>query len=163
MKKQFLYITFVLATFLLSSCAQAKPTFFDVIGLPENQFNTNLTLETIENITELKVGKGVDFDGVNHTASLIQVVADQDIRVFKLNSDSEWVEIGNKLSYGGRIIDIPTKETDPFGIGSFWLDAIPDNCKEGEISDVRIVVVGSILDEENPETVGAYLDVTLEP
>ena len=132
MKKIILYLIFVLFMLSLSSCysvEETPPTFFDVIGLPESKFNSALELKTIENFTILACGETVDLDAVNNTNTLIQLVLDTNVKIFKLNSDSEWIEIENKLNYAGRIVNIPTKESDPLGEGSFWLGVRPDNCE----------------------------------
>ncbi len=169
MKKSVQYLVLVLTTLFLSSCYSldnASPTFFEVIGISENKFNSELTLEIIDKFTILKIGETVDLDAVNNINTPIQLVADIGIRVFKLNSDSEWVEIKNQLSYGGRIINIPTKENDPGGWGSFMVSVRPEINPIAESADIRIIVLGTILSEdgqENLESVGAYLDITLEP
>jgi hypothetical protein len=169
MKKTSLYLIFILSIFSLSSCyrvEEIQPTFFDIVGVSEDAFNSELELVMYENLTIFRIDDTIELDAVNHTERTIHVVADSDIRFFQLNADLEWVEIENRLNYSGRTIFVPTKEDDPLGVGSFMIIGEPDYSQVSEGSDLRVVVIGTILDkngEATSEVVGAYLDITLQP
>ncbi len=163
MKMIFRFTSVIIMLLGLTSCSDADVLYKSKILLLLKGFNKNITIELSERWNTYEMGDNIQFDIMNLTESQIQITPDQDIRIFQQYSNT-WLEIDNRIDYCSAIDIVPTIETDPLGMGFLMFIVIPDVIGDLQTTTVRIVVLGTLLDEiGNPtETrVGAFVDVSL--
>jgi hypothetical protein len=152
---------------VLSSCSSATnlaeqssiPT--PDIGI-EVQNQKYLQVTAPDGWNSFKTGKPVSLLIIN--ISDTQIVSDPDLaaRIF-VRTDDEWLEVTNKtVSLNGPIALEPNKNFDATKTVSLLL--LPDLPNDSVTSDVRIFVVGTLIENgKESKKVASYIDLRLNP
>jgi len=138
---------------------------FPTLDVQIDEFNSNIGIEPIQHLNSYKIGDDLVFDVVNYTDAPIQIMPDNDIKIFQWQV-SNWTEINNHLNYLSIIEMIPTKKQDPLGVGSLMFSAIPDIVIDSKPITIRVIVIATICDKEGnptPLKAGAYVDFNISP
>ena len=136
-----------------TSCDKAIP-------LVSQDNNTVLQIDLPAHLNDFKIGSPLFIVASNMSNSRIQVIPDQDLKLFWLQ-DGTWTTVKNNDDYLGAIKSIATKsESDP---GSRMYSADLDIAHQNDAIQVCIVLEGTTDIGGSRSKVVAFREVTLHP
>jgi hypothetical protein len=133
---------------------------------PIDDINKSLSIKLSDDKKSLHVDDDITLIIENRSPHFLFFDLSHDYIKLFMESDSEWVEVKNKIAYSG------SRTLSPQGIPLLNLDGtwVEPVFEENMIKDktdvlLRIVVIGKIIENDVPteKAVGAYVDVHMSP
>lgn len=153
----------------LSGCASKKDSSFEnLIPIALEDMNDQMTLSLpnlYDGVYEPKIGEIVTLALESHVDENIYFPSNYGVSIYNYY-DNQWVEVKNLLD--GRYYPISNRQISPTNndvVGRVLISFEPDISNQITPTDLRIVVIGTVThpEQNSSETVGAYLDITLNP
>ncbi len=169
LRKLFFGLLLIILLGALAACKSSEPlsekeeSFLALV--PVDSMNDKLQLTHLDFVGDGKTWLVIELMMENISDEEIVFPYDKGARLFTYNeSESTWLEIDDSFNLLSRDDIILTTKENPLSNIAI-VTVAPDLLNNDKPFTVRIVVVGTVLRDGEPadETVGAFVDVTLQP
>jgi hypothetical protein len=152
---------------VIGSCVRKNPADIDSIeiGIPYVEMNKKMTIRAIDNLNSYSAGGEVFLEVINLSNTPILVSPDNDIVIYQ-KKGNQMIEIEDEIDHSGAVKQIPTKQEDPFGVGSFPFMVVPKIITLEKNASLRIYIIGTVIGSNgilSNEKVGAFIDIDIHP